>query len=147
MLNEVLANFYARDVRKLIGEVNAFRDEANLWKTDGSIRNSSGNLVLHIIGGTNYLFGTQLANNGYVRNRDQEFAARDVPRSVLVNKLEALIPMVTDILSAISDEQMKDDYPIMFDGAQRSNCYVLIQLLAHLNYHLGQVNYLRRTLE
>jgi len=28
-----------------------------------------------------------------------------------------------------------------------SNSYVLVQLLLHLNYHLGQVNYVRRIFE
>ena len=147
MLSEILVNFYTRDVRKLIDEVNLFRDEANLWKTDGSIRNPAGNLVLHIIGGTNYLFGTQLAKNGYVRNRDLEFTASGVPRAELVAQLEALIPLITTTVQAIPDEEMQDAYPIMFDDAQRPKAYVLVQLLAHLNYHLGQVNYLRRALE
>lgn len=147
MLSEILVNFYARDVRKLIDEVNLFRDEANLWKIVGSMRNSSGNLVLHIIGGTNYLFGTQLAKNGYVRNRDLEFTATGVPRAELIAQLEALIPLITSAIQAIPDDQMKDEYPIMFDDAPRPNAYVLVQLLAHLNYHLGQVNYLRRALE
>ncbi len=51
MLNSVLANFYERDLRKLIEEVNLFRNEGDLWRTHGSVKNSSGNLVLHIIGG------------------------------------------------------------------------------------------------
>jgi len=147
MLNEILVNFYTRDIRKLIEEVNLFRDESNLWKTAGTINNSSGNLVLHIIGGTNYLFGTQLAKNGYVRNRDQEFSTKGVPRTILVTQLAALIPLITNTINAITEEHMKDDYPMMFDGGQQSKGYVVVQLLAHLNYHLGQVNYLRRTLE
>ena len=106
-----------------------------------------GQAVLHIIGGTNYLFGTQLAKNGYVRNRDLEFTASGVPRAELVAQLEALIPLITTTVQAIPDEEMQDAYPIMFDDAQRPKAYVLVQLLAHLNYHLGQVNYLRRALE
>ena len=61
MLNSVLANFYERDIRKLIEEVNLFRNEENLWRTHGSVKNSSGNLVLHIIGGLNHLIGATLA--------------------------------------------------------------------------------------
>ncbi|MEJ1237272.1 DinB family protein [Chryseolinea sp. T2] len=147
MLSDILATFYERDVLKLIGELRLFRDEANLWKIHGSMKNSAGNLALHIIGGTNYLFGTQLGGTGYVRNRDQEFAIKDVPRAALISQLEALIPLITDVLDTITDKQMDDDYPIMFDGGVQSKRYVLVQLLTHLNYHLGQVNYLRRALE
>ena len=147
MVTTLLSDFYTRDLRKFIDEVNLFKQEDNLWRTDGTIKNSSGNLALHIIGGTNYLIGTQLANTGYVRNRDQEFIIKGVPRKELVTQLEALIPMIQLTLQAHSDAQLDEEYPLMFDGAKRSKSYIFIQLLAHLNYHLGQVNYLRRVLE
>ena len=147
MLNNVLANFYERDIRKLIEEVNLFRDDENLWRTQGSIKNSSGNLVLHIIGGMNYLIGATLAQTGYVRDRDQEFSKKGVEKKELVTQLEELIPMINKTLNTLTPVQMEAEYPFIFDDAKNSITYVLVQLLAHLNYHLGQVNYLRRMLE
>lgn len=144
MLNNMVAGFYERDLRKLIEEVNLFNDEANLWKTQGSVRNSSGNLVLHIIGGLNHFIGATLAHTGYVRDRDQEFTRKGVERKVLVNELEKLIPMVTETIRNLN---MADEFPIFFDDMKRSNVYLTVQLSLHLNYHLGQVNYLRRILE
>jgi len=144
MLNTILAEFYERDLRKLINEVNLFRNEENLWKTNGSIKNSSGNLVLHIIGGLNFLIGATLAHTGYVRNRDEEFIKKGVPRADLVTQLEALIPMIRE---TVGTQNMEAEFPIFFDKPNTSNSYVLTQLLLHLNYHLGQVNYLRRVLE
>lgn len=90
MLNSILANFYERDLRKLVEEINLFRDEKNLWRTAGTVKNSSGNLTLHIIGGLNHRIGAVLANTGYVRNRDQEFIRKDVDRKVLISQLEEL---------------------------------------------------------
>ena len=147
MLNSTLTNFYERDIRRLIEEINLFNDEGNLWKTEGTIKNSSGNLVLHIVGGTNYLIGTMLAKTGYIRNRDQEFIIKDVPRNELVAQLEELMLMINKTLSTFDDERMEAEYPIMFDDMKVPNSYVLIRLAIHLNYHLGQVNYLRRVLE
>ena len=147
MLNNDLANFYERDIRKLIEEVNLFRNEEDLWRTRGSMKNSSGNLVLHIIGGLNHLIGATLAQTGYIRNRDQEFIIKDVERKYLVAQLEELIAMINKTLSAITEDRMDSDYPIFFDKPKASISYVLVQLLLHLNYHLGQVNYLRRVLE
>ncbi len=144
MLNTLLANFYERDIRKLIEEVSLFKEEQNLWKTLGSVKNSGGNLVLHIIGGMNYLIGTLLIQTGYVRDRDQEFIRKGVDRKDLIDQLEQLIPV---IITALNTIHMEADYPIIFDGKTRSNSYVLMQLSLHLNYHLGQVNYLRRILE
>lgn len=143
-MNAILAAFYERDLRKLIDEINAFSNESNLWKTHGTIRNTAGNLALHIIGGTNYLIGTMLAKTGYVRNREREFTDKNVARSVLIRDLESLIPLVTATLRNLD---LNETFPIPFDDAPRTNAYVLTQLLAHLNYHLGQVNYLRRALE
>ena len=147
MLNSTLANFYERDIRKLIEEVNLFKIEENLWKTEGSVKNSCGNLVLHIIGGLNYLVGATLAQSGYVRDREHEFLRKGVERQVLVAQLEELIPMINKTVTALTEEDMGAEYPIFFDKPKTSISYVLVQLSLHLNYHLGQVNYLRRILE
>jgi hypothetical protein len=146
MLSRVLADFYERDIRKLIEEIDLFTNEEDLWRTHGSVKNSAGNLVLHIIGGTNYLIGATLAKTGYVRDRDQEFIRKGVERKVLVTQLEELIPLINKTVNALTPEQMEAEYPIFFDKPNTSVSYVLVQLLLHLNYHLGQVNYLRRVL-
>jgi len=147
MLNKVLANFYERDLRRLIEEVNLFTNEEDLWRTKGSVKNPAGNLALHITGGMNYLIGATLAQTGYVRNRDLEFTRKDVERKELVAGLEKLITLIKDTVNALTREQMEAEYPLIFDGMKTSVSYVLVQLLAHLNYHLGQVNYLRRIFE
>ena len=144
MLDSILTIFYERDIRRLIEEINLFKQEEDIWKTEGSVKNSCGNLALHIIGGTNYLFGTKLAQTGYVRNRDEEFIQKDVSKKHLITELESLIPLIKTILSSID---INAAYPMMFDGEMRTNGYVITQLALHLNYHLGQVNYLRRILE
>ena len=135
MLNDELANFYKRDIRKLIEEVNLFKNEEDLWKTQGSVKNSSGNLVLHIIGGLNHLIGATLARTGYVRDRDQEFSSKGVEKKLLVTRLEELIPMINETVNAVS---LEAEYPMPFDDMKTSNRYVLLQLLLHLNYHLGR---------
>jgi hypothetical protein len=147
MVNNFLIDFYERDILKLIEEVNLFKNEEDLWRTQGSVKNSCGNLVLHIIGGLNYLIGTTLAHTGYVRNRDLEFIRKDVAREDLVAQLKELIPMINKTVSALTKDDIEAEYPIFFDKPNTSVSYVLVQLLLHLNYHLGQVNYLRRILE
>ena len=147
MENTEIASLYERDVRKLVEEINLFKTEENLWKTCGSIKNSAGNLALHIIGGLNYLIGATLAQTGYTRNRDEEFSKKGVQRKYLVSQLEALIPMINKTVNTFTPEQMVSPYPRLFDKENATNSYVLTQLLLHLNYHLGQVNYLRRALD
>jgi hypothetical protein len=144
MQNNILAGFYERDLRKLIDEIKLFENEEKLWKVTGDVKNPAGNLALHIIGGSNHLFGKILAKTDYVRNRPEEFSKKGVPRATIVAQLEELISLVTTTVKRVD---MNADYPIPFDDATRTNEYVMVQLLAHLNYHLGQVNYLRRILE
>lgn len=143
MLSHTLSKFYERDIRQMIEEITLFRTEEDIWKVHGTVRNSAGNLALHLIGGSNHLFGAVLAKTNYVRNRPEEFARKGVPRLELIRGLEDLIPLITNVVSNLD---LDADYPIPFDDATRSNGYVVVQLLAHLNYHLGQVNYLRRML-
>lgn len=146
MLNEILAAFYERDLRKLIEEISLFENEADLWRTTGTISNSAGNMVLHLTGGMNHHIGGTLGHTSYVRNRSEEFSRQNVPRVQLVAGVEMLINVIKAILADLTPEQMEAEFPAFFDQPGSSTGYVLIQLLAHLNYHLGQVNYLRRML-
>src|SRR5215470_6345333 len=136
MLNTVLTDFYERDIRKLIEEVNLFNKEEDLWRTQGSVKNSCGNLVLHIIGGLNHFVGATLAHTEYVRDRDQEFIRKGVERKELVLQLEALIPLINETVGALRQEDLEAEFPIFFDKPKTSVGYVLVRLLAHLDYHL-----------
>lgn len=142
-----IANFYLRDIQKVIDEINLFNNNSNIWKTSGSIKNSSGNLVLHLVGGLNHLIGTTLANTNYVRNRNLEFEQKDIEREQLIMELKELGLMIDKTINSFSEEQLNKPFPIFFDKENATIKYVLIQLLLHINYHLGQINYLRRVLE
>jgi hypothetical protein len=146
-LSTILADLFEQDLRTLIREVEQFHDEEALWTTKGNIRNSAGNLVLHLVGGMNFRIGALLAKNGYVRNRDAEFSTKGVPRAELIEQVQKLIPVVTHTVGNLSQEDMDALYPEYFDKPDTTNAYVLTKLANHLNYHLGQVNYLRRMLQ
>lgn len=145
-LYEILAEFYERDLRRLIEEIKLFKNEADLWKTWGEVTNSAGNLTLHLVGGMNHHIGARLGNTGYVRDRDLEFSQKDVPGERLIVMVEKLIETIKTILANITTSEMEAEFPAFFDKPGTSVQYVLIQLTLHLNYHLGQVNYLRRLL-
>lgn len=147
MTNKELANMYERDFQKLIEEINLFQAEENIWKTSGSINNSSGNLALHLLGGLNYLIGSVLTKNGYIRDREKEFTIKGVERNEIIAELEGLKQLVKETILQITEQDLKSPYPIFFDKDDATISYVLTQLLVHLNYHLGQINYLRRVLD
>ncbi|MDP9076085.1 MAG: DUF1572 domain-containing protein [Bacteroidota bacterium] len=145
-MEDYFAEFYERDLLKLRDEVKNFRDEYNLWRTKEGVSNSAGTLVLHLLGNLNFGIGTQIAKNGYVRDREYEFSATDVPREELIAGINNLIEVVKSALTGISREKLDEIYPQDKFG-QKSTAYYLTLFHGHLNYHLGQINYLRRILE
>jgi uncharacterized damage-inducible protein DinB len=147
MITESLRSLYSRDLNKLKAEIEAYQNEENLWKTDKNIANSAGNLTLHLVGNLNHFIGTHLGNTGYVRQRDLEFSSKNIPQAELIEKVKASAAMIDTVLSQLSDDDLKKEYPlVVFENAMTTD-YFLIHLLAHLDYHLGQINYHRRLLD
>jgi len=147
MLNETIRILLDRDLQKLKAELELYTKEENIWRIDGNILNSAGNLTLHLIGNLNTYIGAELGNTGYIRNRQEEFSLKDVPRLELIRKLEQTIQVIDTTLPSLTQTQIDEDYPqIVFDGKMTTG-YFLVHLSVHLNYHLGQVNYHRRLLD
>lgn len=144
MLKENLAEFFERDLRKLIEEIGLYKDEDALWMTKEGISNSAGNLCLHLIGNLNHFIGALLGHTGYVRHRDDEFALKNIPRQDLVINIENCILTVKNTLAKLATEDLEKDFPLEKHGKTVSNMHMLIHLLTHVSYHLGQINYHRR---
>lgn len=147
MITESLRSLYNRDLNKLKTEIEAYQKEENLWKTDKNISNSAGNLCLHLIGNLNHFIGAQLGNTSYIRHRELEFSLKDIPQAELIEKVEATIAMIDSVLPQLSEEDLKKEYPLVVFESKMTTDYFLIHLVAHLDYHLGQINYHRRLLD
>ena len=147
MLLETLTKLYLRDLHKLKQEIAAYKNEGNIWLIDKEIRNSAGNLCLHLVGNLNTYIGAELGNTGYIRNRDLEFSLKDVPREALIKKIEGTITVVEKTMANIKEEQLNKEYPVLVFREKTSTGYMMVHLATHLGYHLGQVNYHRRLLD
>ena len=146
MIQQSLSELFARDLNKLKEEINLYKDENRIWDVKGDIKNSAGNLTLHLLGNLNHFIGAILGNSGYVRNRDEEFSDNHVPRTEIIGNIDKTIGIIKSTLLKVSDQQLKKDYPIkvLKNKETMRTEFFLIHLLGHLNYHLGQVNYHRR---
>ena len=142
-----LRKLYRRDLDRLKSEIESYQSDVVLWQIDKSIANSGGNLCLHLVGNLNAFIGAQLGHTGYVRDRPFEFAGKDVPRKKLVSDIVEVTKIVDQVLGATTAAQLDQVYPFDGFGKGASIEYVLLSLLAHLNYHLGQINYHRRLLD
>lgn len=147
MISQNLKSLFTRDLNKLKTEIEAYQDEANIWKTDKSVSNSAGNLCLHLVGNLSHFVGAILGNSGYVRTRELEFSLKDVPRTELIKKIEETLHIVTSTLDNLSTEDLEKEYPLEPFGYAMTTEYFLMHLFGHLSYHLGQVNYHRRLLD
>ncbi|UHO38276.1 DinB family protein [Chryseobacterium capnotolerans] len=147
MITTPLRSLYQRDLNKLKTEVEAYQNEENLWRIDKNISNSAGNLCLHLIGNLNHFIGTHLGNTNYIRHRELEFSLKDIPRTELIEKIEATAAMIDSVLSQLPETEIEKEYPLIVFEDKMTTGYFLIHLLSHLDYHLGQINYHRRLLD
>ncbi len=145
-MDNYLTELFERDLLRLRDELNNFKNEDNIWKKLDGITNTAGTLALHLLGNLNFCIGTQLGKTGYVRDREREFSATGISREKMVADIEALIPIVKNTLPGLTDEQLAATYPLEFYGPNTTAFY-LAHFYGHFNYHLGQINYLRRILE
>lgn len=143
-LNTVFLALFDRDIDKVKVEVETFMDERNLWVTTETIRNPVGNLCLHLTGALNHFIGSVLGNIDYVRNYEEEFISKNIPREQLISGLNSAKMVVRNTLLHMSDADFHKIFPKKMQEKEVSVYWFLTHLLTHVNYHLGQINYLRR---
>ena len=143
-MKQSLIKLFDRDLGKLTEEINLFSDEKEIWTTPSGIRNSPGNLCLHICGNLKHFIGKVLGDTDFIREREKEFSLKNVPKAELISNVEETRNLVRRILEHLEEDKLNTKYPIDVFDEEMTTEYFLIHLHSHLNYHLGQINYLRR---
>jgi hypothetical protein len=141
-----LAYLFRRDLTKLSKQIEAFPNDDALWRTLPGVINPAGNLALHLEGNLREFVGRQLGKLLYTRNRALEFSAKGMSRNELGARLEDLRRSIPAVIEELSSEQMEKQYPEVVLEVATSTQAFLIHLYGHLNWHLGQIDYLRRML-
>jgi len=141
-----LVTLFSRDLTRLIQELQAFPSDESLWQRAPGVKNSTGNLVLHLEGNLREYIGRQLGGVAYSRARDQEFALTGVSRDDLVKRMEQVKELVAQVVSRLTESELAGTYPENVLGSPLSSHAFLVHLHGHLNFHLGQIDYLRRIL-
>jgi DinB family protein len=141
-----LAALYRRDLTRVVQQLQAFPEGPALWQLAPGVTNSAGNLVLHLEGNLREFIGRLLGDTPYQRRREQEFAAKNVPAAELIERMEGVVELIPRVVASLSDEVLAAPYPSQVVGGYASTQQFVLALLAHLSYHLGQIDYLRRFL-
>jgi uncharacterized damage-inducible protein DinB len=147
MFQQNLSIILQRDLRNLKKELESYQNESNLWLSGEGISNSAGNLALHLIGNLNHFIGALLGNTGYLREREKEFSNKNIPLQKITQDIDLTISMLSEVLPKLTEEQLKSEFPYRLQDQAWPTEAFLLHLVAHLNYHLGQINYHRRLLD
>ncbi|HEX4634313.1 MAG TPA: DinB family protein [Gemmatimonadales bacterium] len=139
-----IAAAFARDLKSLKREISAYPDERDMWRVVPGISNTGGNLALHLAGNVRYFIGAVLGSNGYIRDRDAEFSRKDVPRAEVLTEIEAAFAAMQKGLGHVTEADLDKPYAQPIGGQQLTIGDVLLHLVTHLTYHVGQIDYHRR---
>lgn len=145
-----IAGIIARELDRVAEEISAYRDERNLWVTQGAQRNAPGTLALHLAGNLLHYIGAGLGDTGYVRDRPAEFNDRDVPRDELLAGLRDARDTVVRVVTSLDDATLEHGRFAVELPQQYTDLSVrglLVHLTWHLGWHQGQIYYHRLAVE
>jgi uncharacterized damage-inducible protein DinB len=139
-----LASLFHRDLSRLIEQLRAFPSDEALWDTPPGTTNSAGTLALHIEGNLREYIGRQLGGMSYTRDRPLEFSARGHSREELLLRIEEVRDGIPSIVERLTEAQIATIYPeVVLDSPMQTGEF-LLHLYGHLNWHRGQLDYVRR---
>lgn len=141
-----IAAIIDRELRSLRAQVEAYADERDLWLVAPGISNPAGVLAAHLVGNLQHFIGARMGGTGYVRDREAEFARRDRSRAELLAAIDETRGVVRATLAALPEDELEQDFPDVVAGVRLTTGDLLIHLVSHLAYHLGQVDFHRRLL-
>jgi hypothetical protein len=102
-------------------------------------------LVLHLTGNLSYYIGTNMADTGYVRDRDREFTDANPPTKVeALQRLDDAVAMVIRTIHAQTADDWARAYSAVGDGGVGNRFNMILRCASHLNHHIGQMIYLHR---
>lgn len=134
--------YYFDDFLARVQNLAADLSEAEFWDNPFPYGNSIGHLVLHLIGNLNYYIGTQLADTGYVRDREREFNEAQPPSKDAT--LQALADTVQTVKQVLAS-QSHDDWAATYTAAGVDDVHdrfsIFLRCAIHFHHHIGHMSY------
>jgi hypothetical protein len=141
---EHIHHIMVRELEGMKRELLAYPDQTDIWRSMPGLPNAAGTIALHVAGNLQHFVGAQLGESGFVRDREAEFSRRDVPAAGIVAELDEAIGALNEAFSSLEEDAMDRPYPQEIVGVRPTAGEFLVHLVAHLGYHLGQIDYHRR---
>jgi len=148
-LSNSVANGFSHAYRDYVHRVHALAErlsEEQFWTKPYPYGNSFGHLTLHLIGNLNYYIGAQIAETGYVRDREREFTEDGrPPKAEVLRRLDETVKMVIATLEAQSAESWSKEYAAEnLSDFIRDRFSVFLRCATHFHHHIGQMIYLEK---
>jgi hypothetical protein len=119
-----------------------------LWQKPYPYGNSVGHLILHLTGNLRYYIGAQIAETGYVRNRDLEFTEpRPISREEVFAAFDKTIALVVETIRNQNSEDWLKPYSAEREPEAKERFNIFLRSAGHAYHHVGQIIYLANELK
>jgi uncharacterized damage-inducible protein DinB len=114
--------------------------EEEIWWRPNDQSNSVGNLLLHLGGNVRQWILAGLGGHEDIRERDKEFTEKGpISKEMLLNQLEEVLNETIVFLKKLTSADLVKKYSVQ--GFQESGVSILIHVIEHFSYHVGQITY------
>ncbi|HLW77809.1 MAG TPA: DUF1572 family protein [Bryobacteraceae bacterium] len=146
-LEEIVLKYSADKLEQLCGRIEtclAKLTPAQIWTRGGDHENAAGNLVLHLAGNVRQWILHGVGNQADVRQRDSEFAARELDVDELKLRLRATVSEAAAVLRALPPARLGERVTI-----QKYDVTVveaILHVVEHFSQHTGQIIFITKFL-
>jgi uncharacterized damage-inducible protein DinB len=121
--------------------------QEQFWHNPFSYGNSVGHLILHMAGNLNYYIGTQVAETGYIRDRDREFTETEKPdKAKVMRAFDQTIAMVVATIQKQKPEDWMAAYSAEREPEAEERFMIFLRCAGHAYHHVGQLIFLSKEL-
>lgn len=135
--------YVAKQVHKWVDPLS----QEQFWHNPYGYGNSVGHLILHLTGNLSYYIGSQIAETGYVRNRDLEFTeTRKLPKEEVLKKFDDTVALVAATIRKQGAEDWMKAYSGERETEAKERFMIFLRCAGHAYHHVGQIIYLTKEL-
>lgn len=149
-LNETVANGLAAYYEYVAQQLHKWADPLTndqFWRKPHPYGNSVGHLILHLTGNLSYYIGAQIAETGYVRDRDREFTEPKPPhKDEALRTFDRTVAMVVATIREQGAEDWSRAYAAEREPEANDRFHIFVRCAGHAYHHVGQIVYLSREL-
>ncbi|HEY8204039.1 MAG TPA: DinB family protein [Pyrinomonadaceae bacterium] len=142
---EEARSLLTKDYLPKIERCVALLNDEQIWWRANPASNSIGNLLLHLSGNVRQWIVVGLGGAVDTRNRDAEFAQRDViPRDEILRRLRETLREADRTLADFDNQKLLDRFAIQ--EMEVSALAAILHVVEHFSMHVGQVVYITKVL-